>query len=317
MVRFPRASRLVSILCALACATARGQTPEAGLEDSLPVPESPASTTTTPVPTSTPVSPERATVTLQSVAQKRQQLLVDSLSASAVWLDDAQHLPAFWYPGTSAATRGTMLIVHDPGRYSAWPGLLDNLVLHLSKNGWNLLTVPIPETVRTSRSLNGDTDAERSSETEPAISAEPPIVTADEPLELAYRWLSGRGVTSIVLAGEGHGAEFAWKHLQEQEPPIPIVALVLINSPQPRLIDPADPESAPSVKEIPTLDIFIDDFQWATSNAQMRRRNMLQSGSTYYQQRRLAAVAFTGDQKKESRLTRYVRGFIAKAVESR
>ncbi len=310
MVRFAQASRLPLLLCLFACASTRAQPADTGADD-------PAAS-----PPSTSAASDRIVFNFQTLVQKRQQLLADSLGAYAIWLDDSHHMLAFWYPQLTAAPRGTMLIAHDTRQHSAWPDLLDNLVHHLPKHGWNLLTVPVPEqfhitpprqAISAADPTSGEPDALPAPG--PASSNPHPAATADELLNAAIRHLAGREVTHFVLGGVGRGAADVWKFSQSAQFPFPLAAIVLINSPDSRLVDAVVPANIPPVKEIPTLDIYIDDFQKANADAEERRRSMVQVGNATFQQRRLAAAAFTGDPKNESRITRFVRSFVTKVVE--
>ncbi len=297
MVRFGLATWLLLALCAITSLRTQAQTPAPPAAEPSVEPASPPSN----------ASLQRTAVNFQTLMQKRQQLLADSLGAQAVWLDDTKHMLAFWYPHLAATSRGTLLIAHDTAPSSVWPDLLDNLVHHLPKHGWSLLTVALPETFRAASSPTADSHVDPMPETPP---------TTDDLLTAATRYLADRGISNIILAGEGRGAADVWTLVLSRKLPLPVDAIVLINSPSANLIDPVVPVSTAPVKEIPTLDLYIDDFQRANVNAEARRRNMLQSENTVYQQRRLAAVTFTGDQKAENRVTKFVRGFITNAVDS-
>ena len=264
-------------------------------------------------------------------AEMRRNLLAESsLSGSVVWLDgDTRSALAFWYPHSATTPTGSILMLHAAGQHPVWPETLKNLVEHLPRHGWSILTIAVPDyhefparrplkiaELTTADQASADPDGttapeEMGGEPTPPTSRQAIDQQVFSNMEAGFAFLQEHGITSVALLGEGQGASRVLAYpAGRTNDGVSVAAKILLNLPH-RLERPNFvTDISTLLQEIPTLDIYFDDFGLAEQAARTRAAKIRATPNVRCRQTKFSGWAAPMDPARENRLTKTIRGFL-------
>lgn len=279
---------------------------------------------------------ERSAIEAQELARK--------LPAQAKMLDAAgQSFVALWMPANTAQAKGAVILLPGNGQTADWPRGIGPLRRRLPDDGWHTLSLSLPDNPGEALPRTPEPDAQTAPQTqeedetapapeeapaeagylpeqttapedsapeaEPAADAPPAV---EWPTALFERITAGigfareSGATTIVLAGQGSGAFWAARYLQEH--PAPEVRHLALIAPRAVPGETALEELVPALK-IATGDFYYPQPEYLRDAAIARRNAARRIGHPSYHQVMLQALPADPDAEQEQ-LYRRVRGWL-------
>lgn len=321
-------------LCALALATSAGASAN-----------EPAPASETPAPIERPALSSRSASMAADLARQLPPAEVLSLQAG----DEA--FMALWQPANVAEPKGLVILLPSTGESADWPRGIGPLRRSLPDHGWHTLSLSLPdsahyiapaepepqpepeepasedseppaepeeagylpeETAALPGELSGEQDDETFETAEPAKAAAGLPERIDERIAAALDHARGLQAKTIILLGQGTGAYWAVRYLQQWAPD-DVERLALIHPRQPDSQQEALAQLAPSLG-LPTGDFYYRESDGARKQARERLNVSRRMDHPAYHQ--IGLTELTGEHKvRDEQLIRRVRGWLDRPTD--
>jgi hypothetical protein len=223
-----------------------------------------------------------------------------TINGKAIWLEAGEvRFLAIYSPSTAKNSLGGALVLHDWGTHADWNEVIRPLRLHLSKQGWDTLSLQLPTT-----EIRPDTRTEQHL-----------LEQASPRIQAAIDHLSTQQQHGLVLIGHGLGAAMILHHnAKQQNRRIKAIASIGLSI-------PSDDEMSPAAQAIaqlqtPMLDLYGSrDLAPVIKSAALRHRIASINGREDYRQERVngADHFFSGLQTS---LTHRIHAWLKRVISS-
>jgi pimeloyl-ACP methyl ester carboxylesterase len=223
-----------------------------------------------------------------------------TLNGKAIWLEAGEvRFLAIYSPSTAKKSLGGALVLHDWGTHADWNEVIRPLRIHLSKQGWDTLSLQLPTT-----------------EIRPDSMIEQHLLEQASPrIQAAIDHFSPQQHPSLVLIGHGLGAAMILHHTaRQQNRRVKAIASIGLSIPSDDEMSPA--AQAIAQLRIPMLDLFGSrDLAPVTKSAALRRRIASLNGREDYRQEQVngADHFFSGLQTS---LTYRIHAWLKRAISN-
>ncbi|MEG1039825.1 MAG: alpha/beta hydrolase family protein [Pseudomonas sp.] len=252
---------------------------------------------------------------------------------------------ALWKPANSGEPKGALIILAGAGETADWPKTVGPLRHKFPDAGWHSLSLSLPDLLADSPQARVETPAAPSQPVPPGQSA-PAKATPDDAnasvekataaendvsettsatqgpglddktdaerifarLDAAVAYAQQHNARSIALLGNGSGAYWAARYLNERQP-AQIQKLVMVAAQTPAQAELGLDALAPTLK-VPTADFFYSNQTQARRAAELRLQASKRLKDNHYRQ--IALTAMPGNNAAEQeQLFRRVRGWLS------
>lgn len=319
-------------LCALALATAG-----ADANEPEPAPETPVA------PIERPALLSRSASMAADLARQLPPAEVLSLQAGD------ESFMALWQAANVAEPKGLVILLPSTGENADWPRGIGPLRRSLADHGWHTLSLSLPdsanhiapakpepepaepasedieppgepeeagylpeETAALPGEMIDEQDDQTNEKTEPAKEEAGLPERIDERIAAALDHARGLQARTIILLGQGTGAYWAARHLQQWAPD-DVERLALIHPRQPDSQPEPLSQLAPSLK-LATGDFYYRESASARSQARERLNVSRRIGHPAYHQ--IGLTELSGEHKiKQEQLVRRIRGWLDRSAD--
>ncbi|NIF17441.1 alpha/beta hydrolase family protein [Pantoea sp. Cy-639] len=262
---------------------------------------------------------------------------------------NSENFLALWKPANDSDPKGAVIIVPGAGENADWPVTVGPLRRGFPDVGWHTLSVSLPDLLaerpqarvepKPAAAANKeqgesapakDTPADANANVAQATAPEADTAESTDAaeaaehndeadaerifarLDAAVAYAQQQKARSIVLLGNGSGAYWAARYLNEKQPP-QVQKLVMVAAQTPARVE-HDLQSLTPTLKVPTADIYYATRTQDRLAAQQRLQASKRQKDSQYRQ--LSLIAMPGNQAAEQeQLLRRVRGWLTPKEE--
>lgn len=262
---------------------------------------------------------------------------------------NGENFLALWKPANDSDPKGAVIIVPGAGENADWPVTVGPLRRGFPDVGWHTLSVSLPDLLAErpqarvepkpaaaankeqgesapAKDTPADANANVAQATAPEADTAESTDAADAAehndeadaerifarLDAAVAYAQQQKARSIVLLGNGSGAYWAARYLNEKQPP-QVQKLVMVAAQTPARVE-HDLQSLTPTLKVPTADIYYATRTQDRLAAQQRLQASKRQKDSQYRQ--LSLIAMPGNQAAEQeQLLRRVRGWLTPKEE--